>query len=124
MHGGAIESRFEQTVKTATVLLAALILAGCVTTGDPIPSGPPATVTVYREPSPRDSLFPMLFKVDGRPVVQLQPEEERSLELPAGDYSFGYQLGLYDCSAAVRIESGETYDYRLAQGCVIESYGD
>ena len=107
-------------MKALPGLLAFLVLTGCATAEDPRPKEPPSQVTVYREPSPRDGLFPMLFTVDGRPVTQLQPEEERSFELPAGDHSFGYELGLYNCSAQVRVESGETYVFRLAQGCVIE----
>lgn len=110
-------------MKVTSILLAAFVLAGCVTTGDSQPEGVPSQVTVYREPSSRDSLFPMLLTIDGQPIAQLHPEEERSFELPAGDYSFGYKLGLYDCSARVRIESGKPNVFRLAQGCVIEPAG-
>lgn len=107
-------------MKAISGLLAALVLAGCATAEDPAPTGPPSQVTVYREPSSRDSLFPMLFAVDGRPIAQLQPDDERSFEVPAGDHSFGYQLGLYNCATRVRVESGKTYVFRLAQGCAIE----
>ena len=62
----------------------------------------------------------MLFAVDGRVVAQLRPEEKHSFELPAGDHRFEYELGLYNCSADVRIETGRDYSFRLAQGCVIE----
>ena len=114
----------EPNLKIPTLLLTVPALAGCVTGGDPKPVGSPSQVTIYREPSTRDSLFPMLFSVDGRPVVQLQPDEERSFELPAGDYSFGYKLGLYDCATRVRIESGKAYAFRLARGCIIEPESD
>jgi len=78
----------------------------------------PVQVTAYREPSSRDSLFPMLFSVDGRLIARLQPKEEHSFELQPGDHKFEYELGLYDCSAPVRLESDKTYIYRLAQGCI------
>lgn len=111
-------------MKASTGLLAALVLAGCATTDDPVPTGPPSQVSVYREPSSRDSLFPMLVTVDQRSLAQLRPDEERSFEIPAGDHSFGYKLGLYDCSARVRLESGKTYIFRLARGCRIEPMAD
>ena len=111
-------------MKTPPLLLTVFVLAGCVTGGDPKPASPLSQVTIYREPSSRDSLFPMLFTVDGRPVMQLQPDEEQSFELPAGDYSFGYKLGLYDCATRVRIESGKAYGFRLARGCIIEPESD
>ena len=117
LDGGLIAMRI---TRVSVVVLA---LAGCATTEDPISEEPLSQVTVYREPSPRDSLFPMLFAVDERPLLQLQPEERHSFELPAGDYRFGYELGLYNCSTDVRLESGKAYVYRLAQGCVIEAVG-
>jgi len=107
-----------------TLLLAFLVLVGCATSEEPKSREPTAQVTVYREPSPRDSLFPMSFAVDGRLVAQLQPEEERSFELEGGDHRFEYELGVYYCSVRVRVESGKSYIYRLAQGCVIESGGE
>ena len=97
-----------------------LLLFGCATDEVPKPKEPPGKVNVYREPSSRDSLFPMVFMVDGRPVVSLQPGEEWSLEIKSGDRTFGYELGVYHCTADVRIESGKRYLYRLAQGCIIE----
>jgi len=106
-------------MKTIAGLFLVLLLTGCATSQDTGSKGPPAQVTVYREPSPRDSLFPMLFIIDGHPVFQLQPEEARSFELPPGDHRFGYELGVYSCSARVRLEPGKTAVYRLAQGCVI-----
>ncbi|WP_133510554.1 hypothetical protein [Candidatus Thiosymbion oneisti] len=106
-------------MKPIAGILLLLILAGCATPRDTASKGPPAQVTVYREPSPRDSLFPMLFIIDGHPVFQLQPEEARRFELPPGDHRFGYELGVYNCSARVRLEPGKTAIYRLAQGCVI-----
>jgi len=97
-----------------------LLLMGCAGTDDSKPKEPPGKVDIYREPSSLDSLFPMVFMVDGRPVVSLQPGDERSLEIKAGDRTFGYELGVYHCTADVRIEPGKQYAYRLAQGCVIE----
>ena len=107
-------------MKAALVLLALFALSGCATSEKPESKGPPAQVTVYREPSSRDSVFPMLFMVDGRPVIQLKPGESRGFEIAAGDYRFEYVLGVYNCSEQVRVESGKTYVYRLARGCVIE----
>lgn len=107
-------------MKAIVCLGVSLVLLGCATAEDPKPRKPPGKVDVYREPSSRDSLFPMVFIVDGRPVVSLQPGEERSLEIKAGDRTFEYELGVYHCTAEVRIESGKRYLYRLAQGCVIE----
>lgn len=107
-------------MKAIVSLGVSLVLMGCATAEDPKPKEPPGKVDVYREPSPRDSLFPMVFIVDGRPVVSLRPGEERSLEIEAGDRTFEYELGVYHCTAVVRIESGQRYLYRLAQGCIIE----
>lgn len=97
-----------------------LFLTGCATGEASKSKGPPAKVDVYREPSPRDSLFPMIVAVDGRTVIGLRPGEEGTLEIHAGDHTLGYELGVYNCSADVRLESGKTYVYRLAQGCIIE----
>jgi hypothetical protein len=99
---------------------AILVLIGCATVEDTKPTGPLSDVIVYREPSSRDGLFSMLLAVDDRVVAQLQPEEEYSFQLPAGNHRFEYELGLYNCSADVRIEPEKDYFIRLAQGCVIE----
>jgi hypothetical protein len=107
-------------MKAITPLLLCPILLGCAALEDTKPKEPPSKVTVYREPSSLDSLFPMLFAVDGRVVAQLHPEQEVSFEVGAGQHRFQYELGVYDCSTNVRLESGKTYLYRLAQGCVIE----
>ncbi len=107
-------------MKAITALLLCPVLVGCATFEGAKPKEPLSKVTVYREPSSLDSLFPMLFGVDGRLIAQLQPNQEVSFEVEAGDHSFQYELGLYDCSAKVRVESGKTNVYRLAQGCVIE----
>jgi len=101
-------------MKTIAGLLLLSVLAGCATPESARSEGPLSRVTVYREPSSRDSLFPMLFIIDGRPVSQLQPEEMHHFELPAGDHEFAYELGVYYCSARVRIEVGRHHDYRLA----------
>jgi hypothetical protein len=107
-------------MKATAVSLTLLVLVGCSTMStDTKPKGPVSQVTVYREPSSRDGLLQMLFTVDGRPIVQLQPEEGGSFELPAGDHEFQYELGLYNCSEQVHLEPGKRYVYRLAQGCVI-----
>jgi hypothetical protein len=106
-------------MKAVVLLLGALLLVGCLRLDETRGTEQPSQVTVYREPSPRDSLFPMLFLIDGRPVVQLQPEEEHSFDLPPGDHKFQYELGLHDCSQRVRLEAGGQYVYRLAVGCVI-----
>ena len=108
-------------MKPVSTCLACIVLCGCATVEDAKPQRTPAQVTVYREPSSRDSLFPMLFAVDGRAIARLQPKEEYSFELQPGDHKFEYELGLYDCSAPVRVESGKAYVYRLAQGCIIAS---
>jgi hypothetical protein len=97
-----------------------LVLSGCTTIEDPRSKEPPAKVTVYREPSSRDSFFPMQFSVDGRPVTVLSPDDERTLEIKAGERRFAYELDVYHCAADVRLESGRTYVYRLARGCIIE----
>ena len=101
-------------------LLIFVALSGCTTIEDPLSKEPPGQVTVYREPSSRDSFFPMRINVDGRPVTVLYPDEVRSLEIKAGEHRLTYELGVYNCAADVRIESGKTYVYRLARGCVIE----
>jgi hypothetical protein len=106
-------------MKAVWGLLAVSLLTACATAEAPKSKEPSAQVTVYREPSTRDSLFPMLFSVDGRLLLRLYPGEEGSTELSAGEHRFEYELGLYNCSANVRVESGKTYRYRLAQGCVI-----
>ena len=108
-------------MKAITALLLCPVLVGCATIEDSKSKGPLSRVTVYREPSSLDSIFPMTFAVDGRLVAQLQPNQEISFEVAAGDHRFQYELGVYDCSATVRVESGKTNVYRLAQGCVIES---
>jgi hypothetical protein len=107
-------------MKPITALLLCPLLVGCATSEHAKPKEPLSKVTVYREPSSADSVFPMLFGIDGRPVAQLQPNQEISVEIKAGNRTFQYELGVYDCAAKVRIESGKTYIYRLAQGCVIE----
>ncbi len=107
-------------MKAITALLLSPVLVGCATFDDPKPKEPLSKVTVYRAPSSLDSIFPMWFSVDGRLVGQLQPDHEVSFEVAAGAHRFQYELGVYDCSAKVRVESGKTYVYRLAQGCVIE----
>jgi hypothetical protein len=112
--------REPRPMKAMTALLLCPILVGCATFEDAKPKKPLSAVTVYREPSSLDSIFPMLFAVDGRPVAQLQPNQEIRFEVAAGDHRFQYELGVYDCSANVRLESGKTYLYRLAQGCIIE----
>lgn len=106
-------------MKAVWAVLAFLVLAGCATIEDPESKEPPSRLTVFREPSPRDSLFPMLISVDGRPIAQLQPDEEHSFQLSPGDHALQYELGLYHCSEKVLLESGKRYVYRLAQGCVI-----
>ena len=107
-------------MKAIVALLLCPALVGCATAEDTKPKGPLLKVTVYREPSSLDSLFPMIFGVDGHPVAQLQPNEEISFEVGAGDHRFQYELGVYDCWSDVRLEPGKAYVYRLAQGCVIE----
>lgn len=107
-------------MKAIAGLLLLLLLCGCTTFEDPLSNVPPTQVSVHREPSSRDSFFPMRFSVDGRPVAVLYPDEERSLEIAAGEHRFSYELGVYNCAADVRLESGKTYAYRLARGCVIE----
>ncbi|MEA3277000.1 MAG: hypothetical protein U9Q81_17285 [Pseudomonadota bacterium] len=96
-----------------------LLLAGCAT-DPPRDSGPPANVTVHREPSSQDSVFPMFFSVDGQPITRLRPGEGSSFELPAGEHAFAYELGLYNCARTIRVSPGGTYVFRLAHGCVIE----
>jgi len=93
-------------MKTIAGLLLLSVLAGCATLESARSEGPLSRAPVYRELSSRDSLFPMLFIIDGRPVSQLQPGEMRHFELPAGDHEFAYELGVYYCSARVRIEAG------------------
>jgi hypothetical protein len=117
-HQTEVEAVVDMKPVSACLALAVLVLCGCATVEDAKPQQTPAQVKVYREPSSRDSLFPMLFAVDGRPIAQLQPKDEHSFELQPGEHRFEYELGLYDCSARVRIESGKTYVYRFAQGCV------
>jgi len=107
-------------MKTIAVCLFLLVLTGCATGENSGSKEPSAKVDVYREPSPRDSLFPMMVAVDGRTVISLRPGEEGTLEIQAGEHTLGYELGVYNCSADVRLESGKTYAYRLAQGCIIE----
>lgn len=107
-------------MKAITALLLCPVLVGCATVEDAKSKEPLSKVTVFREPSSLDSIFPMSFAVDGRLVAQLQPDQEISFEVAAGDHRFQYELGVYDCSANVRVESGKTSVYRLAQGCVIE----
>lgn len=105
---------------TAATLWVVLALAGgCATSAGPESGEASARITAFREPSPRDSVFPMLFAIDGRPVAQLYPKEIVTLEIPAGEHRFEYELGVYHCAAGVRIEPGEHAVYRLAQGCVI-----
>lgn len=104
------------------VLLAAL--AGCAASEKQEPQGPPAQVTVYREPSSADGLFPMIFAIDGQSLGQLYPGDEQRFEVPAGNHSFEYIMGVYDCASNVALEPGETHLYRLARGCVIERVSD
>jgi hypothetical protein len=106
-------------MNAVTALLPFLVMAGCTTPGDTNPKEAVSQVTVYREPSSRDSLFPMYVTVDGRLVAQLQPGEERSFELPKGNHRLEYELGLYSCSVGVQLQSGKRYAYRLARSCVI-----
>jgi hypothetical protein len=106
-------------MKAISVLLVAAVLAGCAAERSE-PPGPPAQVTVHREPSSRDSLFPLVVAVDGVAVTRLYPGDARVLEIPAGDHRLEYELGVYSCAAEVRLEAGRSYTYRLARGCVIE----
>lgn len=107
-------------MKSISSVLFLVVLSACATSEDPKSKDPPGQVTVYREPSSRDSFFPMLFTVDGRPVATLHPDDERSLEIAPGAHRFAYELGVYSCATDVRIESGKSYLYRLAHGCIIE----
>jgi len=107
-------------MRAMMVLFLCPVLAACAAVDDAKPKGPLSKVTVYREPSSLDSLFPMLFIVDGRPIAQLQPEQQTTFEVTAGRHRFQYELGVYDCSSDVQIGPGKTHLYRLAQGCVIE----
>jgi len=111
-------------MNAAWLAIAAALIAGCAAEEKPEPKGPPAKVTIYREPSSRDSLFPMLFAVDGRPITQLDPGNGRIFEVQAGEHEFGYLLGVYNCTEKVWLESGKSYVYRLAQGCVIAREDD
>lgn len=95
-------------------------LSGCTTFGHPESKEPLVEVTVFREPSSRDSFFPMQLSVDGRPIAVLYPDEEHSFEVESGDRRLTYELGVYNCAADVRLEAGKNYVYRLAHGCVIE----
>jgi len=95
-------------------------LTGCATFEASKSKGPPARVSVYREPSSRDSLFPMHFSVDGRPIADLYPDDERGFDIDPGPHRFAYELGVYNCAADVRLEPGESYAYRLARGCIID----
>ena len=106
-------------MNAVTALLAFLVVAGCTTPGDTNPKEAASQVTVYREPSSRDSLFSMFVMVDGRLVAQLQPGDERSFELPKGNHRLEDELGLYNCSVGVQLQAGKRYVYRLARGCVI-----
>lgn len=106
-------------MKIVVFLLVVIMGFGCAAK-EPKTDQPLSRITVYREASPRDSVFPMLFLVNGRPVLQLQPKEGGSFALPAGEYRFEYELGVYNCAADVRIDEDKDYVYRLAQGCVIE----
>lgn len=109
------------TVGLASIFTLTLLLAaGCSTSADGKATGPQAQVSVYREPSPRDGLFPMLFAVDGQPIVSLNPREEYRFAIPPGDHTFAYEMGVYSCSEPVTIPTAGTYRVRLAQGCVIE----
>jgi len=97
-----------------------LLVGGCAAPGQPDAKEPSSRVIVYREPSTRDSIFPMIFAIDGRPVARLYPKEIVSIEISPGEHSFAYELDVYQCSARVRLEAGEEAVYRLAQGCIIE----
>jgi hypothetical protein len=111
-------------MKAVRILLVLFVLAGCSTVEKPGSGAPPADITVVREPSTSDGLFRMLFAVDGRPLAQLNPGEEYSFQVPAGNHSFRYVLGVYDCATEVEVASGETYVYLLTRGCVIEQLDD
>jgi hypothetical protein len=111
-------------MKAAWIPFAIVLSAGCAPVDRPASEAALADVTVYREPSPSDSLFRMVFGVDGQPLAQLDPGEEYIFELPAGRHSFRYVLGLYDCTKDVGIRPGETNAFRLARGCIIERLDD
>ena len=106
-------------MKKTPLLLASLVLAGCAS-APKAPSQPPAQVTVYREPSPRDSLFPAVVSVDGQRLGALHPRQAFSFPLPPGEHRFSYELGVYSCEADVQVRSREVYVYKLSQGCVFE----
>ncbi len=106
------------------VLVVVALLAGCGATNKPEPAPASVQVSVYREPSPSDSVFPMAFGIDGKLLARLDPGDEYRVRLPAGSHSFRYVLGLYDCTEAVVLRAGERYHYRLARGCVIERLED
>ena len=101
-------------------MLACLLPAGCSTGSDRAASGPQAQVFAYREPSTRDGLFPMIFAINGQPVASLQPRQGYRFELPPGDYTFAYEMGVYNCSEPVKISTVGSYRFKLAHGCVIE----
>jgi hypothetical protein len=111
-------------MKAAWILVAVVLSAGCSSENKPASEAALADVSVYREPSPSDSLFRMAFGVDGRALAQLDPGDEYRFRLPAGRHSFRYVLGVYDCTEEVGIRPGETNAYRLARGCIIERLDD
>jgi hypothetical protein len=111
-------------MKSIWLILVLSLLAGCAADERPAPQGPLVPVTVFRDPSSSDSLFPMFFAVDGQPLGQLYAGDERTFEVQAGDHSFEYIMGVYNCASKVVLDAGETHLYRLARGCVIERVSD
>ena len=119
-------NRTRMTMRAAPLTFASistlflLMPTGCSTAGNTSASGPQAQISVYREPSPRDGLFPMVFAVGGQPVVRLGPGEGYRFELPPGEHTFAYEMGVYSCTEPVTIPNAGAYRLRLAQGCTIE----
>lgn len=114
------------TQRSASLLLAPILIAGCAFSGGPVGSLPPpdkaseaGALIIYRDRSPVGLFGTMRVTLDGEPFYRLGMGQSHSVRLDAGEYILGYSIGLNDCGGVVSIRPGQTQRVRLAPNCMM-----
>lgn len=80
----------------------------------------PARVTVYRPVSLVGIPVPMTFMIDGVETYGLWIGQSYSFRLDAGDYIFGFYLGVNECRQFIRLIPKRSHSIRLGPECHIK----